>query len=864
VTATDPDDTVVDLAITNVAPAPASGTISRTSLTPATTTGGTASADITADAALAAGTYAVTVTSTDTDGTTATCSLTVQVTAVLTVGEVQGQTLDTENGKADRSPLAPASGNGSSSTLYDVRGVITQKTIARTAAGANQYGFFLQSRLGATDGDPLTSDGVFVFMGSFTSLIGGYVPTVGDEVVLRARVSEFFFFTELSSASLVTQLATGLDVNTEVEVANAIPPVNLADANRYWERHEGARMRVRAGSGVTSGRDVFASTADAEVWAIDVDDPLLDRADVYARRVYRDAHPLDNNPTPLFDDGNGNRILMGSLGLKAAANDNTVMLPPARVLDTVTNDAVGGVYLSFDKYGVQVESVSFTPGPDPSLNSPPATVNRNEEFAVATFNVENLYDYRDDPFDGCDFVGNSGCPGVSPPFDYVPASAEAYQTRVAQEAGVIVGTMKTPDIIMIQEAEDQDICSVVAGALSCGDVNNADGKPDTVQELALAVAAAGGPVYDAAFDRNGADARGIIAAFLFRTDRVTLAPAGSGVLSADPGVVYRSPGLAYNSDVSNPKSLNAVLPSDVDTSTGVDGSNVYTRAPQVAKFYVAASPGSPEALTLWAISNHFSSTPDARVGQRTEQANYGAAIINAISAGDPNARIVYGGDLNVYPRPDDPIAMSDADTPSDQLGALYDDAGMHDLWENLAAEAPSAAYSYTFQGQAQTLDHLFVNNNLYGDLVQMRAAHVDAGWPADFPDDGPRGVSDHDPQVARFHSKATLTVNDVSVVEGGPGTTTPAVFTATLSRPLSQNAVICAATIGLTAVDGADYKGLAQCQTLVAGTTTITYTVQVKGDNRREADETFALLVLAVPFVRLVDPVAIGTIVNDD
>jgi hypothetical protein len=299
-------------------------------------------------------------------------------------------------------------------------------------------------------------------MGSFTSLIGGYVPTVGDEVVLRARVSEFFFFTELSSASLVTQLATGLDVNTEVEVANAIPPVNLADANRYWERHEGARMRVRAGSGVTSGRDVFASTADAEVWAIDVDDPLLDRADVYARRVYRDAHPLDNNPTPLFDDGNGNRILMGSLGLKAAANDNTVMLPPARVLDTVTNDAVGGVYLSFDKYGVQVESVSFTPGPDPSLNSPPATVNRNEEFAVATFNVENLYDYRDDPFDGCDFVGNSGCPGVSPPFDYVPASAEAYQTRVAQEAGVIVGTMKTPDIILIQEAEDQDICSVVA------------------------------------------------------------------------------------------------------------------------------------------------------------------------------------------------------------------------------------------------------------------------------------------------------------------------------------------------------------------------------------------------------------------
>lgn len=54
-----------------------------------------------------AGSYAVTVTSTGTDGTTATCALTVQVTMVLSVGEVQGQTTDGEIGKADRSPLAP-------------------------------------------------------------------------------------------------------------------------------------------------------------------------------------------------------------------------------------------------------------------------------------------------------------------------------------------------------------------------------------------------------------------------------------------------------------------------------------------------------------------------------------------------------------------------------------------------------------------------------------------------------------------------------------------------------------------------------------------------------------------------------------
>jgi predicted extracellular nuclease len=863
VTAVDTDDTVVDLAITNVSPAPAAGSISRSAFTPASGDGGTASADVTVNAGVPAGSYAVTMTSTDDDGTTAACSFTVQVTSVLTVGEVQGRTLDTENGATDRSPLAPASGNGTSSTLYDVRGVITQRTLARTGAGANQYGFFLQSRSGATDGDPLTSDGIFVFMGGFTSLIGGYVPTVGDEVVVRARVSEFFNLTQLSSASLVSRLDTGLDVDSNVEVTDATPPDGLADAKRYWERHEGARMRVRAGSSATSGRDVFASTADSEIWLVDVDHPLLDRADPYARRVFRDPHPLDNQPTPLFDDANGMRIMLGSLGVKWQAQDNTELLPPARTFDTLAADAVGGLYFSFEKYGVQVEAASFTPGADPSANAAPVAAKRDTEYAVSGFNVENLYDYRDDPFDGCDFAGNSGCPGVSPPFDYVPASEAAYQERLAAEAEVVRGPMHAPDILLIQEAEDQDICTVTGSELVCGDVDNADGKPDTLQELALTIAAQGGPAYDAAYDRDGADDRGIVAAFMYRTDRVSLAPAGTGVLSADPGVDYRSPGLTYNADVSNPKALNAALPADVDRSTGVDGSDVYTRAPQVAKFLVASAPGSSERQPLWAVSNHFSSTPDARVGQRTEQAAYGAAITEAIADSEPAARIVYGGDLNVFPRPDDPIATSDSDTPSDQLGPLYD-AGLHNLWEDLAADAPASAYSYVFQGQAQTLDHIWVNDALYADLVQMRAAHVNAGWPADYSGDGPRGVSDHDPQIARFRSRAQLSVSDVSVTEGRQATTTLATFTVTVSRALSQPVLVCATTRDGTASSGPDYTDLTQCKTLAAGSTSLTFTVRVKGDIKVESDEQFQLLVGGIPHVQLADPVGVGTIVDDD
>ncbi|SCG35753.1 lamin tail domain-containing protein [Micromonospora halophytica] len=863
VTATDADDTVVDLAVTAVSPTPATGSISRTAFTPATATGGTATATVTATG-LPGGTYAVTLTATDADGGTATCTLTVRATTVLSVGEVQGRTGDEENGHTDRSPLAPASGNGTSSTLYDVRGVITQKSLARTSSGADQHGFYLQSRIGTEDGDPLTSDGVFVFMGSFTTLIGGYAPTVGDEVVLRGRVSEYFNQTQLSSASLVRKLDSGLDVDTAVAVADAVPPAEVADANRFWERHEGARLRVRAGSGVTGPRDVFGSTADSEVWVVDREDPLMKRTDAYARRVFRDAHPLDDVSDRLFDNGNGQRILLGGGGVKATAGDSTTLLPPARTFDTLATDAYGAVSYGFSKFSVQPETLSLTAGADPSANNPPKPADRQRELTVATYNVENLYDHRDDPFDGCDFAGNAGCPGVRPPFNYVPAGEQEYRDHLAALADQIRNDLHGPDLILVQEAEDQDICSVSGTELVCGDTNDADGAPDTLQELALAVAAAGGPAYAAAYDRTGADERGIVSAFLYRTDRLSLAGATATdpLLGATPTVRYRAAGLPSNADVQNPKALNATLPADTDTSTGKDGDNVFTRAPQLGKFVVKATPGGSESYLLYAVTNHYSSGPDRRVGQRTEQAAYGAAIVTAIEESDPNARVVYGGDLNVFPRPDDPIATGADPTPSDQLAPLYA-AGMHNLWDDLVADVPSAAYSYSFQGSAQTLDHLFVNEALHDDLVQVRAAHVNADWPADFTGDGSRGASDHDPQVARFRSQPSLRVADASVVEGDKGDST-LTFQVTVSRPLSQPTTLCAAAVGLTATAGADFDPYIGCRVLPAGQTSLAFPVTVRGDRKVEANERIAFAAAGPLTLRFADPLAIGTITNDD
>jgi uncharacterized protein len=863
VTATDADGTVVDIAVTGVSPAPAAGTIARTAFSPAPGAGGTAQATITVDAAVPAGTYAVSVTATNDDGTsqTATCTLTVTLQAVRPIGEIQGPVTDTTDGATFLSPLV--------GQQVVVRGVVTQKTLARSSAGNLQNGFFMQNTPATADADPTTSDGVFVFLGGFTTLLradGGpaYLPSVGDQLTLRATVSEFFALTQLASPRLISVDATGLDPDADVVVTEADPPTLLADANRFWERHEGERILVPAGSTATSGRDVFPGTADSEVWVIRPDDPLNDRDDPYARRVFRDPHPLDNNPDELFDDGNGNRIMLASLGVKATTGDSFRLLPPVRVFDTLDGDAVGGLYFSFGKYGVQVEEAAFTAGVDLAANAPPAAADRDKEVAVSTYNLENLYDFRDDPTDGCDFAGNPGCPGVSPPFDYVPASQAVYEERLGDIADQITDDLHSPDILLTQEAEDQDICSVAAGALACGGQEAGDGKPDTLQELALAIGLAGGGDYDAAYDRNGADARGIVSAVLFRTDRVSLVPADPAhpVLGATPAVDYRGAPLASNADVSNPKTLNAVLPADVDTSTGVDGVNVFTRAPQVARLRVAAAPGSDDGYDLWVLSNHFSSGPDTRVGQRTEQAAYAAAIVDAIEAADPQARVVVGGDLNVFPRPDDPFAPGHPLFPSDQLGPLYDQ-GLDNLWDDLVADEPAAAYSYTFQGQAQTLDQLFVNDLLHADLVEMRAAHVNAGWPADHPGDGARGLSDHDPQVARFASRAGLSVADVSVVEGNSGRR-PATFAITLTRPLSRDATVCLVPLPGTALPFLDYELTVPCTTLAAGQTTTSLSVQVKGDRVRERDETFTALVVATGGVRYVDPTAVGTIVNDD
>ena len=186
----------------------------------------------------------------------------------------------------------------------------------------------------------------------------------------------------------------------------ANPPDDLGDSNRYWERREGMRARIPA-SLVVDSRDVFPGTADAEVWLIRGDHPVANRTD-FARRVFRDAHPLDNQPGAVR---RRQRLSVHDGALRAQGVDRRHQRPArtGRPSTPSTNSLVGGVYFNFSKYQVMVEQQPrCRPGVDPSTNAPPQAFDRNRVLQHRAYNVENLYDFRDDPFDGCDFTGNPG------------------------------------------------------------------------------------------------------------------------------------------------------------------------------------------------------------------------------------------------------------------------------------------------------------------------------------------------------------------------------------------------------------------------------------------------------------------------
>src|SRR5438093_7463675 len=83
----------------------------------------------------------------------------------------------------------------------------------------------------------------------------------------------------------------------------------------------------------------------------------------------------------------------------------------------------------------------------------------------------------------------------------------------------------------------------------------------------------------------------------------------------------------------------------------------------------------------------------------------------------------------------------------------------------------------------------------------------------------------------------TLSINDVTVVEGDGGPTN-AVFTVTLSAAAAAPVTVNFATRNNSAVSGADYTARTGTLTFAPGTTTQTVTVMVTGDSAPDRKNT--------------------------
>jgi predicted extracellular nuclease len=639
-----------------------------------------------------------------------------------------------------------------------VQGVIHQRLIWKgSQPGKPKHAFLIQNTPADSDQRPNTSDGLFVYTGkeSMSRLRGkgGYVPGVGDYVQLQGVVGHRYGQTELSQPRLVKV------IHSHVDVAKFLPRVELDSkldhelrrSKRVFESLEGMRVVLKAGAVAQSGRQFVGQGQDALFWVLPVGHPVAQRKSLFQNRTFRDAHPMDDLPLQLFDNGNGSRTLLGSLGIKGHSQNINLNLPAARTGDRLMSELSGGIIYSYSQYKfMPIQQPSLERGPDPvknNLKNPPCLDQGEGHFRIVTYNLENLYDHRDDPTDPCDAPGNRGTSNVKPPFNYLPSGETEYHLRLEAFASQILNDMDRPELLLLQEVEDQDMLS-----FSETDTKQAshrpDGFPDVLQDLSRIIHLKGGPNYRGVLNRFGSDERGISCAFFYRTDRVKFKEMGDVHRWIDSvRDTYPNSEIFGNARRAQPLAIQADVP-----GSNRKAEKIYPRPSQLARFQIVSSDekNGTQKAELFVLNNHFSSRPQERIALRRDQAKLASVIATTLQKAFPGVGVMVAGDLNVFPRPDDPHPTR----PSDQLRNLYE-TGMLSAYDWVLRTQSVNAYSYIYEGQAQTLDHCFLSNLLHKKMIHTQFLHINTDWP-EFPDRRQtvfhsKGVSDHDPMVLSFH-----------------------------------------------------------------------------------------------------------------
>ena len=570
-----------------------------------------------------------------------------------------------------------------------VDGVVTAR---RTAGGR---GVWIQDP--TPDTDPATSDAVFVFLNA------NPVVQIGDLVEVSGTVSEFraggdpdnLTITQITSTNAaVTILSSGNtppaptvlgpggrippteniddDGAGNVETGGTFDPAN--DAIDFYESLEGMILRVNGGAVVGPTRSFGEITLlpDAGSWATGLRTP---RGGILLGGY------ADPNPERITVDDEILRDL-------APAPRPAKAMPDMNVGDTLTSAVVGPLDYSFSNYKIQATSTpTFTSAGLVRETTPAST---DHQVAVATFNVENLA-------------------GTDP------------QSKYDDLAALIVGNLRSPDIIGIEEVQDND---GVAGGTGSAVVDAS--VPWT--RLIEAIQAAGGPLYeyrqiDPVDDaEGGAPGGNIRVGFLFRTDRgVEFIDRPGGSPTTETVVVAHPSGPRLSSS-----------PGRIGTQSAAFDD---TRKSLVGEFRA-------RGRKLFVVVNHFSSKGDdqplfgpAQPPMRfSETARHGQAqvvhdFVAHLLAVDRRANVIVLGDINDF-----------------EFSATVDILESEDVLHSLVKDLPPAErYSYVFEGNSQVLDQILFSPNLRDhfphdyDVVHVNSEFADAIQ-----------ASDHEPSVTRL------------------------------------------------------------------------------------------------------------------
>lgn len=290
-------------------------------------------------------------------------------------------------------------------------------------------------------------------------------------------------------------------------------------------------------------------------------------------------------------------------------------------------------------------------------------------------------------------------------------STKANAEKVNKLAEAVVANLKTPDIIGITEVQDND------GETDSGSVD----ASQSAQVLIDKIVELGGPRYeftDVAPVNNqdgGAPGGNIRVGFLYNPERVTLAKGTKG--TATEAVAYENGQLTLN-----PGRIDPTNPAFEDS-----------RKPLAAQFEFKGE-------KVIVVANHFNSKGGDQplygknqppvLGSEIQRMKI-AAIVNefvkSVLEDDPDANVVLVGDFNDFEF-------------SNPLKTLKG----NELTDMIELVPEEERYSYSYQGNAQVLDHALVTNNLVSNTI-VDIVHINSGFM-----EVQGRASDHDPVMIQI------------------------------------------------------------------------------------------------------------------